>query len=404
VRHFDVAERRRRLLVRQHLASPLPAGMADAPERVAGDLVGLHSTDPATVYLSAGQRIEGFAVDDLDDALYERRTLARLLGMRRTMFVVPLDLAAAVEAACTRPLIEPERKRTLQLLAAEGIGDPESTLERAARATLAALDRSPQPVAARSLTPAVPELQVQVELAPGKAYAARPNITNRVLLTLALERHIARARPLGSWLSSQYRWVPWDRWFSSPLWTLDAADARAELARRWLATYGPGTTTDLAWWTKWTKRDTLAALGAIGAVEVTVEPAAEAAPVPAWALPEDLDDTPSAADRPMVNLLPSLDSAIMGWKQRDWYLGDLGPHLFDRNGNAGPIVFVDGMAVGAWGQVAGGGVVTAVLEPVDGVTRRAIDAAAIRLTAWFDGVRVTPRFPTPVQSRLAGGG
>jgi hypothetical protein len=390
------------MLARHFLAAPI-THTADCVESVAANLVGLHSSDPATVYLSAQQRIAGFSVGDLDDALYERRSLARILGMRRTMFVVPLDLAAVVDAACTRSLIAPERRRTRQLLAGEGISDPETALAEAMAATLKAIEAAREPLAARSLTPAVPELQVQISLAAGKAYAARPNITNRVLLALSIEGHISRTRPLGSWLSSQYRWAPWSRWFGAPLPETPPEEARAELVRRWLRTYGPGTTTDLAWWTKWTKRDTVAALTAVGAVGVTAEPALEAAPVAAWVLPDDLDDTVLPVDQPCVNLLPSLDPASMGWKGRDWILDGHGPQLFDNNGNAGPIVLVDGAAVGAWAQVEGGRVVTELLTPVAAGTERRVRAHAEQLSGWFDGVRVTPRFPAPLQTRLATG-
>jgi hypothetical protein len=171
-----------------------------------------------------------------------------------------------------------------------------------------------------------------------------------------------------------------------------------------LRTYGPGTTADITWWTKWTRRDVAAALDDVGAVTVTVEPAPGSAPVPAWVLPDDVDRGDDHRDRPVVSLLPSLDPTIMGWKERDWYLGDHRPALFDRNGNAGPVVVVDGAVVGGWAQVAGGRVVTELLEPVSATVRRRIDAAAAELTAWFDGVRVTQRFPTPLQSRLAGAG
>ena len=54
----------------------------------------------------------------------------------------------------------------------------------------------------------------------------------------------------------------------------------------------------------------------------------------------------------------------MGWKERGWYFGPSMPDLFDRNGNAGPLVFVDGSAVGAWAQRRDGQVVTELLEPV----------------------------------------
>jgi winged helix DNA-binding protein len=396
VKHFAVAERRRRLVRRQHLA-----GSAASVEDVAGDLVGLHATDPATVYLSLQARLAGFAVDDLDAALYERRTLARLLGMRRTMFVVPLDLAGVVDAACTKALVAHERRRTVQLVAAEGIDGAEALVDDACAATLSLLHDS-EPLAARAITPVVTQLQQKVLLAEGKRYESRVSITNRILLQLSIEGHIVRTRPLGSWLSSQYRWTPSDRWYPAPLAELPAREARTALVGRWLRTYGPGTTADIAWWTKWTKRQVTSALDELAAVSVTVEPAPGATPAPAWVLPDDLDaDEP--LDEPAVTLLPSLDSAIMGWKEREWYLGGLGPALFDRNGNAGPMILVDGAVVGGWAQVDGGRVVTELLGAVDAKARRRIDAAADELTEWFSGVRVTPRFPTPLQQRLARG-
>jgi hypothetical protein len=93
----------------------------------------------------------------------------------------------------------------------------------------------------------------------------------------------------------------------------------------------------------------------------------------------------------------------MGWRQRDWYLGAHAQRLFDRNGNAGPTIVVDGAVVGGWAQLEGGRVVTELLQPVSAAVRRRIAAAADSLTDWFAGVRVTPRFPTPLQTHLASG-
>ncbi|MGH9136140.1 MAG: winged helix DNA-binding domain-containing protein [Acidimicrobiales bacterium] len=398
-RNFTVAERRRRMLARQHLASPGPS-----VESVAGDLVGLHSTDPATVYLSAQQRVAGFKLADLDAALYERRALLRMIGMRRTMFVVPLDLAAIIDASCTQPLIDPERRRTVQLLDAEGTADGGALVRDACAATLAVLDGG-EPLPGRALTPIVEQLQQQVLLAEGKPYEARVSLTNRILLQLSIEGHIVRAQPLGTWRSSQYRWTTTEAWFGARLAPVPAAEARAELVRRWLRTYGPGTTTDIAWFTKWTKKAVTEALGEVGAAAVTVEPKPGAEPVPAWVLPDDVesadDEPPSDAREPVVALLPPLDPAIMGWKERGWYVDDHVPELFDRNGNAGPIVLVDGVAVGAWGQRPDGEVVTGLLQPVTAAATERVDAMAESLSGWFDGVRVTPRFPTPLQTRLA---
>ena len=257
---------------------------------------------------------------------------------------------------------------------------------------------------ASQLTKVVPDLALQLRMAVGKKYEGLVGVSTRMLFLLAAEGRITRARPLGSWLSSQYRWVPMADWVGA-LPDLPAEEARAELARRWLRAYGPGTLDDLAWWTKWTKANGRAALVAAGAVEVTTETGADAA-VPAWVLADDLDDTLTEAAAPdglePVALLPGLDPTIMGWKERGWYLGPHRGPLFDTNGNAGPTVWVGGRAVGAWSQRDGGKVVTRLLEPVDGRTAARIDAAAERLTAWMDGVRVIPRFPTPLDRELAG--
>jgi hypothetical protein len=317
------------------------------------------------------------------------------------MFVVPLDVAAVVDASCTKSLIARERRRTAELLEAAGIRSGDEFVGKACAATLAVLHEG-EPLPGRSITPIVEELQQQVLLAEGKPYEARIPITNRILLQLSIEGHVVRTRPLGSWLSSQYRWTTTERWFAEPWPQLPVPAARTELVRRWLRTYGPGTTADLAWWTKWTKREVVAALGQLGAVSVTVETGTGAPAEPAWVLPDDVDDDPAGDDH-TVSLLPSLDSAIMGWKQRDWYLGPHGARLFDRNGNAGPTIVVDGAVVGGWAQLAGGRVVTELLQPVDTAVRRGVVTAADELTAWFDGVRVTPRFPTPLQTHLASG-
>ena len=68
---------------------------------------------------------------------------------------------------------------------------------------------------------------------------------------------------------------------------------------------------------------------------------------------------------PWVALLPGLDPTTMGWKRRDWYLppGHV-PLLFDRNGNAGPAVWVDGRIVGGWVQRRNGEIATRLLDDV----------------------------------------
>jgi hypothetical protein len=90
----------------------------------------------------------------------------------------------------------------------------------------------------------------------------------------------------------------------------------------------------------------------------------------------------------------------MGWQARDWYLGPHRAQLFDRNGNAGPTVWVDGRVVGGWATDADGQVRTRQLEDVGREAAAAIDEEAARLTAWLDGVKVVPRFASPLHHDL----
>jgi hypothetical protein len=84
-------------------------------------MVALHATDPATVYLSVYAREKNPSVAEIERVLYDEKGLIRMLGMRRTMFVVPVELAAVVQAACTRAIAAQERRRTIQLFEQAGI-------------------------------------------------------------------------------------------------------------------------------------------------------------------------------------------------------------------------------------------------------------------------------------------
>ncbi len=394
MRRISNDERRARLAVRHHLAAT--ARLTDVT-KLATDLVGLHSSDPASVFLSAAARMKTPArtVPALERALYDDRSLVRTLCMRRTMFVVPLDLVPVVQAACTDPLVPGERKRFVTMVEGAGITrDGKRWLKKLESETLAAIEAL-QEATASEISVLVPKLREKISVGEGKKWGGTIGVSTRVLFLLATEQRVVRGRPKGSWTSSQYRWAPMDAWLVDGVPSMPAIEARAALLRRWLAAFGPATTTDVKWWTGWTVSQTKAALAAVEAVEVELEDG------PGWLLPDDL--APVRKPKPWVALLPGLDPTTMGWKERSWYLGDHGPALFDTNGNAGPTVWVDGRAVGGWAQRRDGAVVTELLEDVGRSATAAVDRAAAELQAWLGDTRVTPRFPTPLQKQLAAG-
>lgn len=390
MRYITTAERRARLGSRHFLA-----GAATSPEATAGAMVGLHSSDPATVYLSLRARLADFGHADLERALYDDRSLLRMLGMRRTMFVVTHDLAAVMDAACTKALAPPERRRLIRMLAGQHLAEnPEAWVEDVSDRTLAAISARGEALAVE-LRDDVPELAVKIQFGEGKKWGAAVGASTRILFLLATEGQIVRGRPRGTWLSSQYRWAATADWLGHELPALDRAEAQADLLSRWLRQFGPGTLTDLKWWTGWTVRDTKAALAAVDAVEVEVDEGS------GYLLPDDVEAV--AAPKPWAAFLPGLDPTPMGWKERTWFLGPHQDTLFDRNGNIGPTVWVNGRIVGAWGQLQGGSVVHELVESVTNAEQRMIDKQRSRLETWLDGTVVMPRFPAPLQKQLAAG-
>lgn len=388
MRRIGDEERRARLARRHHLA---PASRSDDLVEIAGDLVGLHATDPASVYLAAAARMREPRLEAVQRALYDDRTLVRMLGMRRTMFVLPVELAAAVQAGCTGAIAVRERRKLEQMIDGAGLhADAAAHLRNVERATLRALARGEATGA--ELSREVPELRQEFPFGAGTKWEGVQTLTTRLLVLLGAEGRIVRGRPRGSWISSQYQWAPIESWLTNGLETWEAGAAQAELVRRWLAAFGPGTVADLRWWTGWTAGETKRALAALETVEVELE--AETALV----LADDLE--PADAVEPWVALLPALDPTVMGWAGRDWYLGPHGPALFDRSGNAGPTVWSDGRIVGGWAQRKDGEIAFSLLEDVGSDAAEAVAAAAERLGALIGDVRVTPRFRTPLEKEL----
>src|ERR1700685_2700702 len=107
---MGVPERRARLGQRHRLAT---AALAPDPSAVARSLVAVHSTDPSSVYLGIVNRLADGSLSAVEHALYQARRLIGLLGMRRTVFVTTLDIAALIQAACDRAVAARERRKVV---------------------------------------------------------------------------------------------------------------------------------------------------------------------------------------------------------------------------------------------------------------------------------------------------
>ena len=359
------------------------------PEAATRAMTVLHATEPATVYLSMHARVHDVSVGDIERTLYDDRSLVKQLAMRRTLFVFPRDLLPAALGSAAARVAGPLAVRLAKEIEMGGLAtDGEAWLKQAREAVLARLADG-SALTAQQLREELPELDGRIDMAPGTKWGGPVPMAPRVLAQLGLEGEIVRGRNTGHWRSSRPEWTLMRTWLGSEPARLSSEAGYVELVRRWLATFGPGTSTDIKWWLGATVGAVKKALAALDAVEVSLDGGATG-----WVLPDDVDP-PGEEPEAWAALLPVLDPTVMGWKERGFYLGPHAAELFDANGNAGTTAWWDGRVVGCWVQDEHGTVDVRLLEQVPAAATRALDAEAARLTAWLGGVRVGTVYPSP---------
>ncbi len=391
--HFSDASRRARLVARHHLGRT-----ANDVLSATRDVVALHSSDPITPQLAMWARVEGFANEDLDTVLYEDRTLWRLHAMRRTLWIVAANEATLLDAAAGRKIAAAEHKRLRGWVeAAMPDEDPDEWIDMARQQVLGVLAGA-RGKRTTELLDALAILETKIKIGSKKHGQAVP-VGARLLQVMAMDLEVVRTRPKGSWRGSHYRWDRTDSWFGDQKQVLepveDEAEARARLAARYLARFGPVEANDLKWWTGWTVPQTQEALAANDAVEVTMDRRGVGYVLPGHEEPDAPID-----GQGIVTLLPGLDPTPMGWQERRFFLGRHAPTVFDTMGNIGPTVWIDGKIMGGWAVRDNGAVAVELLEDVEEEIVDKVMAEAKRLTDFLSGTQIIPRFSNVLEKRL----
>jgi hypothetical protein len=389
---------------KQHL---LPGSRGDDVVQVTRDIVALHATASTSPYFSLWARVNGFPREMLEEALYEGRSLVKLLCMRVTLHVVVSEEAVHFYRAFPPDFFErpmPVEFRGGGLLAHVGLCG-----EEGAGALLADLHRRVLAVVAedgpsttQQIGRKVPEFAAKIHHDAGKAYEGTFSIGSRLVGDMCARGLLVRTRPRGTWRSSLYEYAALSNWLPDvDLESVTQGEARAWLARRYLAAFGPATPDDVRWWTGLAKGEAQEALETITSeiTEVAVEGLGDGYLMLADDADRMRDSTlPGAA---CVFLIPSLDPYIMGYGDRRRFLAD--EHrkkVFDRAGNAVPTVWVDGRVVGVWGQRKDGQVFYELFEPVDDTGQALIAEEARRLSDFLDGEALPPGIRTPFTRSL----
>jgi len=264
------------LAYKQHL---LPGSHGDDVVQVTRDVVALHATAATGPYFSLWTRVCGFQREMLEEALYERHLLVKLLCMRVTLHVLPSDEAPFFHQAFPFDFLErptPPQFRGAGLPVGAGVcgkDEAEALLEDLHQRVLAVV-AGKGPSTVRQMGNKVPELRAKIRHDVGKAYEGEFSIGSRLVGGMCARGLLVRARPQGTWRSNLYEYALPSDWLPGvDLESVTQGEARAWLVRRYLAAFGPAMPDDVQWWTGLTKGEAQEALDAIASevAELAIE-------------------------------------------------------------------------------------------------------------------------------------
>lgn len=358
---------------RHYLDGRAPAGEMLA---VASRLCGLHAQLMSSAELTVWARVEGIDRPAVQRALWHERTLVKTWAMRGTLHLLPsaeLPLWHAVLGASRRYVRPAAWKKYF--------GISMRQLEQLTHAIGKALE-------GRLLTRE--ELAVEAaRLAGMKSFAGKiaESSWGMVLKPAAFSGLLC----FGPSQSQRVRFTRPDTWLASAGISrvkMNAPTATAEVARRFLAAYGPATVRDLGrWWNGGgvvMARQWIAALGeAAASVEVDGEQA--------WMLESDLRELRELPPAKSVRLLPAFDQLTVAascYVERLLPRGIPRSRVFRPQGWISQVLLVDGQIRGVWKHETKGSRIAVTIEPFIELpprVRRAAGAEAERLGEFLGG-------------------
>jgi len=190
---------------------------------------------------------------------------------------------------------------------------------------------------------------------------------------------------------------------------MNEIEARTILVQQYLSSFGPVTENDTAWWTGLGKTKVQEALNNIQKQIVRVKISNLKGYFVLLHSDENLIKNTGFPEKRTVNLLPSLDPYLMGYKERERYLHPKHyDKVFDRSGNATSTILLDGRVVGVWDftEDAGPLVKLFLFETMEQNVLRKIHLEAEKTGEFIADKRVQIKECTamvPLTSRTAGG-
>lgn len=311
------------VLRKQHLADD--SKLSDAVQ-ITKDIGGLHGTSATGPYLSLLARSISFQRDDLAVEMSKKKSLARIRYVRNTIHILPKEFIPVAFAA-TSQMAEVTSARFSKYL-----GITPTHYARISNKILKILR-------GRGLTTREikQKLRTAANIAP--------------IVNLMCDKGLlVRSLPREGWKSTQHAYYLFSDYYPDlDLMAYDEKEARGEIVKQYILSFGPVSEKDIAWWTGFPKTQVNKIIEDLGDELLSVEiPELEGDYLIHSSEKESLQSL-SSPKHPVVNILPSLDPYIMGYKDRERYrAAKHDKMIFDRSGNGTSTILVDGRVIGIW--------------------------------------------------------
>jgi hypothetical protein len=350
--------------------------------KIVSDMAGLHAQIPATPYLSLFARVDNFSRDMLESSLYEERSIGRIRCLRNTVFIIPREFIDYFMSA-TRKNFELSPDKYTKYI---GLTIDEFNI----------LSKSiVKTIGDKGLT--AKEIRKRIK---------GDGSISRVLSLMCDQGILARGKPPG-WRSSAYEYHSFEDFYGKINYRgLDGYESKKFVVKSYLKSYGPVSKTDVIWWTGFNKGDIKKILH-----ELIEKNEAVLLSEGGESLYMEIEDRRKfeqfeSDNNTIINILPAMDSYIMGYKNRSHILdNDLWNYIFDRNGNATSTVCLNGRVAGIWDFDKKAGMKLYILQSIDDCEMEHI-LEEVRRTGTFlecgENIKIYEKM-IPVRERTAGG-
>lgn len=290
------------------------------------NLYGLHATGAKEPYLSLFVRSKQFKKELLHQELFVKKTIAKIRGMRNTLFIVPKEDIVAISQAT----------KSLRINRFEGFfkytdweKEEYDVIEKKIIKLLDNIELSTS--------------EIKKKLSSDKSLS--------LIISLMCDRFLLiRGKPLKSWKDNRSKYTLFKNYFPNiDFDELSEQDAIVIVIKNYINSYGPVTENDIIWWLGLPKTKIIKILKILEDQLTTIKIGDFKLDYLISNTQLELLNNLEENEKSIINLLPLLDPYLMSYKDRRRYVSSKDyNYIYDRSGNATTVILLDGRVIGIW--------------------------------------------------------